>query len=230
MKRIYEIGVMGGTFNPIHDKHLIVAQAAVDQFSLSELLIIPNGTPPHKKSGVLDAESRFEMAVAGAAGNPRFTVSRVEIDREGPSYTVDTLRLLRAQYAKELGLRRFRLNLIIGEDNVSQIHSWHEDGEIFKLAGRILIAPRYTVDPERERQWLSVLQTHAAEHGCTIEVGVIDCPTSSVSSTAIREWICAGRSVRYLVPPAVYEILERKGHYKQRTRSRKRCNLKGRRG
>ena len=197
-----ELGLSCGTFNPIHDWHLIVAQCAADQFALDKVLLIPNGQPPHKKNDVLDKESRWEMVVAAAATNPgMFEANRIELDRQGPSYTLDTLTSLKAQYGEGV-----RLNLLIGVDNIEPIPHWYKADEIFKIV-RLLIAPRLSVSMEQAREMAKNLPAH-----CVWDI--IDAPGSALSSTMVRDWIRKGRSVQYLVPCEVNRILVEKGHYK----------------
>src|SRR5262249_45196370 len=175
---------------------------ADDQYALDKVLLIPNGQPPHKNVDVLDKESRWEMVAAAAATNPgRFEACRIELDREGPSYTLDTLTALKAQYGDGV-----RLNLLIGVDNIEPIPRWYKADEIFKLV-RLLIAPRLAVSVEQARAMARNLPAH-----CVWDI--IDAPSSSLSSTLIRDWIRRGRSVQYLVPPAVNRILTEKGHYR----------------
>ena len=197
-----ELGLSCGTFNPIHDWHLIVAQCAADQFGLDKVLLIPNGQPPHKKNDVLDKESRWEMVVAAAATNAdKFEACRMELDRQGPSYTLDTLTALRAQYGEGV-----RLNLLIGVDNIEPIPHWYKADEIFKIV-RLLIAPRLSVSMDQAREMAKNLPAH-----CVWDI--IDAPGSALSSTMVRDWIRKGRSVQYLVPCEVNRILVEKGHYK----------------
>jgi len=197
-----ELGLSCGTFNPIHDWHLIVAQCASDQFGLDKVLLIPNGQPPHKKNDVLDKEWRWEMVVAAAATNAgKFEANRIELDRQGPSYTLDTLTALKAQYGEGV-----RLNLLIGVDNIEPIPHWYKADEIFKIV-RLLIAPRLAVSMEQAREMAKNLPAH-----CVWDI--IDAPGSALSSTMVRDWIRKGRSVQYLVPCEVNRILVEKGHYK----------------
>jgi nicotinate-nucleotide adenylyltransferase len=196
-----ELGISGGTFNPIHNWHLVVAECARVQFDLGKVLMIPNGTPAHKKHDILDAELRFEMVEAAATTNPFFEASRIEIDRDGPSYLLDTLKQLRAEYGDGV-----RLNFFIGVDNIAPLPTWYKADEIFGLC-RLLIAPRMTVSRETILEMTKTLPAHASFE-------IIEAPSSGTSSTLIREWIRAGRNPRYLVPDVVYSILAAKGHYK----------------
>jgi nicotinate-nucleotide adenylyltransferase len=181
--RVLRIGLSMGTFNPIHLWHMQVAQCAWVQFLLDFVLFIPNGQPPHK-DGVVDKELRFRMVKGSIWGNPKFRASRIELDRDGKSYTVDTLRQLIAEYSAK-GYK-VQLYLIVGMDNLDKIHLWHESPEILKLC-KLLIAPRnsrlMTVDKIAElfpgykqgEDW-----------------DIIDCPDSDISSTIIRDWYAKG--------------------------------------
>jgi nicotinate-nucleotide adenylyltransferase len=126
MKRI---GISGGTFNPIHVGHLIIAEMARDMFDLDKVLFIPSGMPPHKNLGsVLSAEQRFDMVKRAVAGNPYFEESRIEIDREGYTYTVDTLKKLRELYGNDTSLY-----YIIGADVLNDLLTWRNAEEVFKI-------------------------------------------------------------------------------------------------
>lgn len=188
-KRKLRIGLSMGTFNPIHLWHVQVAQCAWDQFDLDYVLFIPNGDPPHK-SDVADKEIRFRMVQVGTRGNSHFQASRIEIDRPGKSYTVDTLRALKAQYGDDV-----ELFLIIGLDNLEPINHWMEATEIFKLC-QLLVAPRNAAIGERDKI------AAALPDGARFDI--IDCPDSGISSTLIRNWIKSGRarSADYLFPNA----------------------------
>ena len=194
-----EIGISGGTYNPIHNWHLLVGEYARVQFGFHETLFIPNGNPAHK-TDTLDKELRFEMVDLAVRTNPHFRASRIEVDRQGKSYMLDTLKELRRQYGSDA-----RLNLIIGLDTLEPIMTWHNAREVLRMV-RLLVAPRYheLADPVKIRQALP----------CATEFAVIDCPTSSVSSSMIRERVQAGKSVRYLVPDAVNDMILDKGHYR----------------
>jgi nicotinate-nucleotide adenylyltransferase len=195
------IGIMGGAFNPIHSRHLMVAQSAVDQLGLDEVLFVPTGDPPHKKTDLLDKEARFEMVEAACADNPRFTASRIEIDRPGTSWTLDTLKELTTLYAGSA-----RLHFIIGEDNLPVLKNYAKRAEFLSLC-RLVVSPRSTVDPAALASWKQDLPE--------ADLVVLDCPANEVSSTIIRNWLRAGRSVRYLVHEAVCKLLTSKKHYLQ---------------
>lgn len=205
MKAMTEIGIMGGTFNPMHIRELALAQFALEQHGLKKVIFVPNGTPPHKKVDVLDRESRFEMVKAGVRDNPNFEASRIEIDRPGVTWTIDTLKLLQKKYEKVFG-KNFRLNFICGEDVIDSLVRYDRRAEFLSLV-RLLICPRSSDDAQKALgTWRQTLPD--------ADIELIDCPPSGISSTLIRKWIRAGKSIRYVVPAAVLEIIERKGHYK----------------
>lgn len=183
------IGLIGGTFNPIHHWHLFTGICAVDQYKLDQMHYIPNGTPPHKLN-VTDAEIRCELVEAAISPNKLFKLSRCEIDREGTSYTIDTLRYYKSIYGDDV-----ELFYIIGSDNLHTINDWHDHDEIFALA-TILIAPRdhEEVTTEDIRQILPA----------SARFGVIDCPGSTISSSLIRDRVAKKLTHRYAVTDSVW--------------------------
>jgi len=195
------IGVMGGAFNPIHTRHLMVAQRALDLFQLEKVIFVPSGNPPHKKQDLLDKEIRFRMVVAGIADNPRFEASRLEVDRPGESWTIDTLKELQQALGPDV-----RLSFIIGEDNINVLRLYDRRAEFLSLC-RLLVSPRGSADPQALDTWRQLLPEG--------EIELIDCPVNATSSTLVRTWVRNGQSVRYLVPAAVADIIESEGHYKQ---------------
>ena len=195
-----EIGIMGGAFSPIHFAHLLTAQRGQEQFDLESVLFIPSGEPPHKREDLLDKDFRFEMVEAGVRGNPRFQASRIEIDRPGTTWSIDTLYQLREQYGNG-----YRLNFIIGDDNLRSVAGYNRREEFLSLC-RLLVCPRKAkFNRNRIRYWKGRLGLN--------DLHVIDCPLIPISSTLIREWVKMGRSIRYLVPDPVAEIIEARGHY-----------------
>ncbi len=194
-----EIGMMGGAFNPIHTRHLMVAQSALDQFNLERVLFVPSGEPPHKKADLLPKQQRFEMVAAAVADNPQFEASRIEIDRPGATWTIDTLKELKAKYGAGV-----RINFIIGEDNLPILRDYNRRAELLSLC-RLLVSPRETASPAQLAEWKRILPE--------ADIEIIDCPANFVSSTIIRDWIRQGRSVKYLVNERVHRILVEKRHY-----------------
>jgi nicotinate-nucleotide adenylyltransferase len=200
-----EIGLIGGAFNPPHLGHFQIAQCAQEQHALDLLIFMPSGTPPHKKNDLLDKELRFEMvdAEVKASGNTKFAASRLEIDRPGVTWTIDTLKELGKIYGPDV-----RFNFIIGEDNIASIARYEKRAELLSLC-RLLVAPRAIANQQDLEQWKKMLP-EAGEDG----IALIDCPANSLSSTLVRSYVRAGRSLRYLVPQAVIAVIEAKGLYK----------------
>lgn len=214
MTQLIEIGWMGMTANPVHDLHLVGAQSVVDQFDMTELLLGPNGIPPHKsKADVLDGKIRMHLLELSVEGNPKLVASSIEIDRAlrtgEPSYTVDTLQELTVKYDAIYGKGNWRLNCVVGEDVVPDFKRWRDSEGIKKLS-RIIIIPRYSgVDADKEKEWRDILQV--TEDCMAIAKGHA---ASGVSSTAIRAMIKAGSSAwRYLVREKVYAEIVANGYY-----------------
>ena len=184
-------GVFGGTFDPIHVAHLAIAEAARDTFGLRRVLFVPAAEPPLKSGRPITAvEHRLAMVEAAVAGNPSFEVSRVEVDRAGPSYTVDTLATLRDAAPED------RLALMLSVESFRDLPTWHEPARILGLAD-LIVAPRDGYD-DADPSFLS-----RAFPGTTADAVFLDGPRIRLSASEIRERAAAGRSVRYLVPDAV---------------------------
>jgi len=185
-----KVGVMGGTFDPIHIVHLLLAETAREQLSLDRVLFMPAGDP-WRKAGreITPASLRLEMVRRAIAGNTTFEADDREIRRQGATYTVDTLRELR----EELG-EADELVLLLGDDALADLPHWKEPGELEKLA-TIAVAPRSGELPKD-----LPLDENALEQ--------VDMPAMDVSSTDLREKARNGRSLRYLVPDGVIELIE----------------------
>lgn len=187
---------MGGTFDPIHHGHLVCAEEARMQFGLDEVIFVPSGNP-WQKSGVSAAEDRYLLTVLATGPNSNFSVSRIEIDRGGPTYTVDTLRAFRDFYGE-----RADLYFITGTDAVAEILSWKDPQEALKEAHFIAASrPSYSLDAE-----------HAARFGD--RVVAMEIPALAISSTDIRRRVVEGRTIRYLLPSRVREFIEERGLYR----------------
>jgi nicotinate-nucleotide adenylyltransferase len=182
------IGLMGGTFDPIHVGHLMIAEEAREALSLDRMLFVPAGRPPHKKAAeVTTVEDRVAMVGLAIADNPAFELSRIEVDRPGLSFTVDTVEELAAEAD---------VTVILSVETFRELPTWHEPDRLF-AAARVAVVPRegYAApDPA----WLAT-----AFPGREDRVMYLDAPHVGVSSTAIRSRVAAGRSIRYLVPAAV---------------------------
>ena len=184
------LGVMGGTFDPIHHGHLVTAEEARAQFSLDEVLFVPTGRPWMKAhDNVSPAEHRYLMTVIATASNPRFNVSRIEVDREGPTYAVDTLRQL--QDEQGAGTELF---FITGADAMLEILHWKEPQELFELA-HFIAATRPGYD-------IGAFDAHPA-------ISVMHIPALAISSTDIRARFRDGRPIRYLVPEGVNSYVQK---------------------
>jgi nicotinate-nucleotide adenylyltransferase len=189
------IGVMGGTFDPIHHGHLVAASEVGHFFSLDEVIFVPTGQPWQKDGReVSAAEDRYLMTVIATASNPRFSVSRVDIDRPGPTYTIDTLSELRALRGPDV-----ELFFITGADALAQIMTWQDADELFKLA--------HFVGCTRPGHQLS---------GAGLpndRVSLIEIPALTISSTTCRERVGAGAPIWYLVPDGIVQYISKRGLY-----------------
>jgi nicotinate-nucleotide adenylyltransferase len=205
--RIKRIGVMGGTFDPIHNGHLVTAEEAWRQFGLDQVLFIPSGHPPHKEDRKsLDPEDRYLMTVIATAGNPHFKVSRMEIDRPGPSYTIDTVRDLHRIYGKNTDIY-----FITGADAILEILTWKEPEKVLQEA--IFIAatrPGYDLKQLEE----SLPESEKERHANDPRVLVMEIPALAISSTDIRRRVSEGRPITYLVPGGVAKFIEKNGFYR----------------
>lgn len=194
------LGIMGGTFDPVHMGHLVTAEQARVDVGLDEVVFVPAGTPWQKGRDVTPGEHRYLMTVLATAANPYFSVSRMEIDRRGPTYTVDTLRDFGA------GLPDTELFFITGADAILNILTWKDAGEALKLAS-FVAATRPGYD-------LATLE----EHDLTRHVTLLDVPALAISSSDVRERFRADRPVRYLIPREVEEYARKHGLYGTRGR------------
>lgn len=189
------LGILGGTFDPVHYGHLIIAEDAWVCLKLEQVLFVPAYQPPHKPEGSYSPfEHRVRMVELAIADNPHFALSLIEAGRGGPSYTVDTLRQLQA----ELG-PKVELYFIIGMDSLANILSWHKPAELLTLC-RIVVAERagYHVDLPALTTALPALQQ---------KLEMIDTPELSISSTDLQRRVRQGLSIRYQVPPAVEKYI-----------------------
>ena len=180
------LGVMGGTFDPIHHGHLVAASEVASAFNLDGVLFVPTGTP-WQKDKVTDGEHRYLMSVIATASNPRFTVSRVDIDREGPTYTVDTLRDIQKAYP---GAELF---FITGADAVKQILEWKDHEQLWPLAHFVAVTR-----PGHK------LELPPAPEGA---ISILEIPALAISSTDIRARVVEGEPVWYLVPDGVVQYI-----------------------
>ena len=190
------VGIMGGTFDPIHHGHLVAASEVADLFDLDEVVFVPTGQPWQKaEREVSPAEHRYLMTVVATASNPSFWVSRVDIDRPGPTYTVDTVSDISAVRP---GAELF---FITGADALAQIRTWHAAAELFDLARFVGVSrPGYRPGD------LDRFPPGA--------VSLVEVPGLAISSSDCRERVRSGRAVRYLVPDAVARYIAKRGLYR----------------
>lgn len=190
-----KVGVMGGTFDPIHHGHLVAASEAAAELGLDEVVFVPTGRPSLKQHpGVTAAEHRYLMTVVATASNPRFTVSRVDVDRPGLTYTVDTLRDLKAERP---GADLF---FITGADAIEQIFTWKDVDDLWGMAHFVAVTrPGHTLSTDRIPEG-SVTQ--------------LEVPALAISSTDCRARARAGEPVWYLVPDGVVQYIAKYGLYR----------------
>jgi nicotinate-nucleotide adenylyltransferase len=189
------LGIMGGTFDPIHHGHLVAASEVAGLFGLDEVVFVPTGQPWQKSSrGVSPAEDRYLMTVIATASNPRFSVSRVDVDRQGPTYTIDTLTDLRRQRPDA------DLFFITGADALSQILSWRDSERCFELAHFVGVT----------RPGFTLADGHLPEGA----VSLVEVPALAISSTDCRDRVARGMPVWYLVPDGVVQYIEKRRLYR----------------
>lgn len=194
----WRLGVMGGTFDPIHHGHLVAASEVAARFALDEVVFVPTGVPWQKAHRrVSPAEDRYLMTVIATASNPRFSVSRVDIDRPGDTYTVDTLRDLHDHRGPDTDLF-----FITGADALSQILTWRGAGELFELAHFIGVSRPGVRLEEKD-----------ISHLPADKVTLVEVPALAISSTACRERRTEGLPIWYLVPDGIVQYITKRGLY-----------------
>lgn len=199
------IGLIGGTFDPIHIGHLVSAEEARQQFDLAEVIFIPAGYPPHKeRQKITPPEHRYLMASLAVISNPHFSVSRVEIDREQPSYTIDTL-----QYFKESAGQAANLFLITGADAILDILAWKSYDRLLDLCTMIAVSrPGYSFEKLRETVGSQFPSFNS-------KVRLLEMPGLAISSSLIRERVAGGRTIKYLTPEPVEQYIGKHGLYRK---------------
>jgi nicotinate-nucleotide adenylyltransferase len=185
------IGVFGGTFDPIHFGHLLLAEQAMELVPLDEVWFIPTGEPPHKKGKkITEAEHRYQMVLLATQDHPYFRVSRLEMERKGPSYTIDTLQTLKEMYPND------QFFLLVGADMVKDLPRWYKIKEILQFVhivglGRLGVKEGKIPDDIHERlTWIP------------------DAVETNISSTTVRERLAHGKSIRYMVPEQVRRYIK----------------------
>ncbi len=194
------VGIMGGTFDPIHHGHLFAAEEARARFGLGRVIFVPCGRPPHKQGKeITPGEHRYIMCALAVASNPHFEVSRVEIERPGPSYTIDTLRHFRKRFQPDA-----ELFFITGADAILEILTWREADAVLREARCIAVA-------RSGHDLCRLAATIGPDRAAAIEV--LDQPTLDISSTGIRERARSGLPIRYLTPTPVVQYIATEGLY-----------------
>ncbi|MEV4279213.1 nicotinate-nucleotide adenylyltransferase [Actinoplanes xinjiangensis] len=188
------VGIMGGTFDPVHHGHLVAASEVLARFDLDEVMFVPTGQP-YEKGRVSPAEDRYLMTVIATASNPRFHVSRADIDRDGPTYTVDTLRDMRAVYGQSA-----ELYFITGADALARIMSWKDAMTMLDLAHFIGVT----------RPGFELTNEHLPAESVTL----VEVPAMAISSSDCRNRVAAGLPVWYLVPDGVVQYINKRGLYR----------------
>ena len=193
-----KVGIMGGTFDPIHNGHLILAEYARVDLNLEKVLFIPTGKPPHKKNENISAvDYRYDMTLLAINENPYFDLSPVEIQREGITYTIDTIRRLKREYIST------EFYFIIGSDSFHNLHRW-KDYEILLTLCKFIIAKRPNIgDIELEKKVEKLNNLYGDSFH------ILDAPLIDISSTEIRNRITKGLSIKYLVPNEIEDYIRK---------------------
>ena len=195
------LGVFGGTFDPIHHGHLVAAEEVRARLSLSKVLFVPAGLPPHKlDNDISPAQHRVTMIQLAIVSNPGFGLSRVDVEREGPCFTVDTLALLQQEWGEEA-----QLHFIMGMDSLSEILTWKDPQRLIRLARIVVVGrPGFLADMVALEEALP----SAAQH-----IQIVDAPRFEVSASDIRRRVREGLPIRYQVPTAVEAYIREHGLY-----------------
>jgi nicotinate-nucleotide adenylyltransferase len=203
MRKTLRLGVMGGTFDPVHFGHLVTAEEALVQFNLDRVVFMPTGRPVRKTHrSVSSAEDRYLMTVLATASNPDFEVSRMEIERPGDTFTVDTMLALRGSYGP-----RAELFFVTGADAVREILTWKDAGRFGGLC-TFIAATRPGYEPE-----LGARASVAGGKGALPKVEYMEVPALAISSSDIRDRVRTRRPIRYLLPESVAAYIAKNGLY-----------------
>lgn len=196
------IGIFGGSFNPIHIGHLVIAEAAWQEFSLDKVIFVPSGDTPNKDMHHISKYMRYEMVAKAIEGNSRFAISPIERDRMGPSYTVDTIHMFREQFGKE-----DQLYFICGTDSIADLPNWKYNVELLKCC-EFISASR----PGNEKEIIRSV-SYFGDLGKE-KIHFLRSPELNISSTILRELIAKNKSVKYLIPDAVIQFIQENDLYK----------------
>ncbi len=200
------VGLIGGTFDPIHYGHLVIAEEARAVLHLDEMVFIPTGKPPHKPRRVVtESRHRVAMVKLAIASNPYFSLSRIEVDRETPSYTAETLRQLRQQWGKGVVLY-----FVIGWDSLEELHTWYKPLDILAQLDYLVAVrrPGYVEEPA----YNDLLEARLP--GIMQRLRVIPAPQLEISATDLRQRVAEGRPIKYQTPEAVEHYIQEHGLYR----------------
>lgn len=197
-----KLGIMGGTFNPIHFGHLFLAENAYEQIGLDQILFMPSKNPPHKaKPYQVTDQQRVDMIALAIGDNPHFALSTIELERSGYTYTADTLTLLKQENPE------MEYYFIVGADSLFMMHQWYQPQTIFSLC-TVVAAGRDNVEPEKLKQQAEYLRQQYRAN-----ILLLDMPTIQIASEGIRKRMMEHKSVRYYLPEAVIEYIDKNRLY-----------------
>src|SRR2546421_3168738 len=202
------IGVIGGTFDPIHFGHLVIAEEVYATLKLAEMVFVPAGQPPHKPEQVVTpAQDRLAMLQLAIASNPHFTISMVDLERPGPSYTVETLRLLREQWGEQTAIY-----FVIGRDSLEDLLDWYDPLGILEQLDYLVAVkrPGYT----EEKGYIERLEERLP--GIRQRLIIMSAPQLEISATELRQRVAEGRPIKYQVPEVVEQYILQHGLYRSR--------------
>jgi nicotinate-nucleotide adenylyltransferase len=209
MPGMRHVGLMGGTFDPIHYGHLVVAEEVRAALDLAEMVFIPSGQPPHKQEEtVTPPQHRLAMLELAIASNPHFSIARVELDRPGPSYTVETLRLLREQWG-----RKTALYFVIGWDSLEELVTWHEPAGILEQLAYLVAVHR----PGHQEMPGKCIEEQLPE--IKQRLLTMPAPQLDISATDLRLRVAENRPIKYQTPEAVERYIAQHGLYRQKIES-----------
>lgn len=199
-----QVGIMGGTFDPIHIGHLILAESAYQQFSLDKILFMPSGNPPHKKfrEGRASNEERVEMVQRAIASNQHFELSLEEMHEQGYTYTKETLSRLKREHPDT------DYYFIMGADSLFQFDTWKEPWEISRLCVLVVAVRDHLPTPELDHQIEIVKEKYQAD------IRKLESLNIDIASSTLRSWVAEGKSCRYYIPETVIEYIEEQGIYR----------------
>ena len=204
LQKAHRVGIMGGTFDPIHMGHLVTAEAARSEFNMNKVVFVPSGQPPHKKGlEISNKEHRYIMTVLATSANPYFEVSRTEIDRPGESYAIDTVRYIRSKQQPDS-----ELYFITGADAILEIVTWKEVEELFENCTFIAATrPGFNLGEMKKKLLKKLTHSHLAK------IIPLEVPAMAISSTDIRERVKDKRTIKYLLPESVENFIRKNDLY-----------------